>query len=96
MAASLPPISTLAGMPRSAHATRTLRPVSQEPVKTHASMPASTSAAPARPSPWSTWARPSGSSSARRSTSHALVRGVYSEGFTTMALPVSSAGSVAR
>ena len=96
MAASFPPISTLAGMPRSAQCTRTLRPVSDEPVKTQASMPASRSAAPARPSPSSTCASPSGSSAARLSTSHPLVRGVYSEGFTTMALPVSSAGSVDR
>ena len=39
----------LDGIPRSAHCTRTLRPVAGEPVKTQASMPASTSAAPTSP-----------------------------------------------
>ena len=46
IAASLPPISTLDGMPRSAHCRRTSRPVFGEPVNAHASMPASISAAP--------------------------------------------------
>jgi hypothetical protein len=96
MAASLPPISTLAGMPRSAQRTATLRPVWGDPVNTQASIPASMSAAPARPSPSSTCASPSGSSAARLYTSHALLRGVYSDGFTTMALPVSRAGKVGR
>jgi hypothetical protein len=96
IAGSLPPISMLEGMPRSAQWMRTLRPEAGEPVKTHASTPASTSIAPTAPSPCTTDTRPSGSSAASRSRSQALVRGVNSDGLRTTPLPVMRAGKTER
>ncbi len=96
IAQSLPPISTVDGMPRSAQRIATWRPVVGEPVNAHASMPASISAAPCAPPPITVAIRFGGSSAARPSISHFVVSGVYSDGLTTTPLPHSSDGYTAR
>ena len=94
MAASLPPSSSAHGMSRVAQATATFRPVPTLPVKKILSTGASQSAPPVAPLPWSTANKSRGSpASSSSSPSSAPEVGVSSDGLSSTAFPVTSAGS---
>ena len=70
----------------------TLRPVRAEPVKASLSTPAVHSALPVSPNPVTSCSTGcSGTTSAKASTSHLPMAGVYSLGLKTTALPAARA-----
>ena len=95
MFAALPPSSSVSFLPVPASRRWIALPTSVEPVNAILSTSASTSAAPARPSPVTMLTTPGGSS-AWRSTSQksSAVSGVVSAGFSTTVFPVASAGAI--
>jgi hypothetical protein len=95
MFAALPPSSSVSFLPVPASRRWIALPTSVDPVKATLSTPASTSAAPVRPSPVTMLTTPGGRS-AWRSTSQksSAVSGVVSAGFSTTVLPAASAGAI--
>jgi len=91
----LPPSSSVSFISRPAVALRIARPTSVDPVKAILSTSASTSAAPAAPSPVTILTTPFGRpTSAQISAKARAVSGVCSAGFRTTVLPAASAGAI--
>ena len=91
----LPPSSRDSPLPDPAVAVRISRPTSVEPVKATLCTPGwRTTAAPAAPSPVTTFSTPGGSpASWAASANSSAVRGVYSAGLRTTVHPAANAGA---
>ncbi len=95
MFAALPPSSSVSFFPVPARRRWIALPTSVDPVNAILSTSASTSAAPARPSPVTMLTTPGGSSAWRTtSQKRSAVSGVVSAGFSTTVLPPASAGAI--